>query len=262
MSSPDQIARQARRNRMWMMILALLVVALIGLAAGMFVGRPGDPEAAPEEPQSPASPELTPQANTGGEEFEPVPGENTEEGGLYEVNFPATPEGAASAMLAALEAEGTNDLPMLTRAYQTYHQGTWDEDLVEGDVLEMRAFDMDLNALDVGSEFDEDFPGEGTYWYDQPLAIAWEVVDDETIKVMTLVNQEVSDGADFYSRHRYIHVRTLVWDPETRGGDWMVTSIDDRNILPVKEEHEVTYERWSPIRFPETGVRLPQDDSS
>lgn len=261
MSSPDQITRQAQRNRLWMMAAAVVVVALLSMAAGLYMGRSSDAELEQSHPQAPDEQSLSPQTNPEGEEFTPESGQRLEHN-LYEVGFTRTPRGAVSMVLASLAAESTNDLTALTRAHTTYHEGEWDQDKVQGVVLDQRALKISQVVAWDQRELAPDFPGPSSYWFNEPLGVAWQVQDQESIMVMVLVNQEISDGGDFYSKHRYIHARTLQWDEQRRGGDWVITQVNDLHndppIAPVEEEHELSHTRWSPLVTSAAGeVRTP-----
>ena len=45
-------------------------------------------------------------------------------------------------------------------------------------------------------------------------------------------------------------------DPDRRGGDWVVDSVDDPGIVPQLEEHDLAHERWSPLRVSDAGETL------
>lgn len=249
MSTPSQIAAQAARTRRRLYLAAGLVLLLLAVAAGWFLGR-----GAPSPPQeTPAAPEPSPTAQ--GEGFELLSGQDMAQG-TYPVRFPHTPQGAVSATVHGLHAQSTNDAEALAEVLSTYHRADYDAAAVEETVLADRALEM-LHNQPEGSSFDmEDFPSPAAYHYTTPLAVWWQEQDADTVEVLVLADQEASDGAGVVLEGRYIYGRTLVWDEGTRGGDWVVDAVTDPTLTgtePTEEEYELDHPSWTPIVIPGEG---------
>lgn len=250
MSTPAHIAAQTgrRRSRLYLgAAAALLVLVVVG---AWFLGRAtATPESEPES----AEPATPPAADTG--DLELLAGES-QALGRYPVGFPQTTQGAASAAVHGLQAQSTNDAQALADALNIYHRHDYDTTHVEQTILEERALDLFLSQPE-GSDFDkDDFPVPGAYFYTSPLAVWWEEQDAETIQVLILADNEMSDGAALVIEGRYIYGRAMVWDADTRGGDWVVEEVTDpakTGAKPLDEEYELDHPEWTPITIPDRG---------
>lgn len=243
MSTPSQIAAQAARTRRRLYLAAGLVLVLLAVLGGWLLGR--GTSSPPQE--APAAPDPSPTAP--GQEFELLTGESLAYGS-YPVKFPHTPQGAVSATVHGLQAQSTNDAQILVEVLSTYHGADYTIAAVEDEVLIERALDLRLLQPE-GSDFDmEEFPHPAAYHYITPLAVWWEVQDDNTVEVAVLAHNEASDGAGVVMEGRYIYARTMVWDEGTRGGDWVVEAVTDptrTGTSPKREEYELDHPSWTPI---------------
>lgn len=248
MSTPAQIAAQAgrRRRRLYLgAAAALLVLVVVG---AWFLGRTtATPEPEPAEPATP------PAADTG--DLELLAGES-QALGRYPVGFPQTEQGAVSAAVHGLQAQSTNDAQALADALNIYHQYDYDTTHVEQTILQERALELSLSQPD-GADFDkDDYPVPGSYFYISPLAVWWEEQDAQTIQVLVLADNEMSDGAALVVEGRYIYGRAMVWDTDTRGGDWVVEEVTDptrTNTRVSPEDMELDNPEWTPITITGTG---------
>ncbi|MFE3455923.1 hypothetical protein ACFXKD_00135 [Nocardiopsis aegyptia] len=242
MSTPSQIAAQAARTRRRLYLAAGLVLLLLAVAGGWFLGR----GASDPVEEAPAAPEPSPTSQADG--FELLDGGELSQG--LPVRFPHTPQGAVSATVHGLHAQSTNDARALAEVLSTYHRADYDAGDIEEGILADRALEMRLNQPD-GSDFDmDDFPSPASYHYITPVAVWWQEQDADTVEVAVLADMEASDGAAVVVEGRYIFGRTLVWDEGTRGGDWVVDAVTDptrTGTRPRPEEYELDHPSWTPI---------------
>lgn len=232
MATPIEIEDHARRwKRRFFVALAVIVVlamAAVAWAFGLFT--PGErEEAAP-------APEPTQAAPTG-DGFVPVEGQA--QVGRHQVEFPQSPHGAVSAMLAYLSGISTNDAAAWAQAETVYGPVEVSPEHVEDVLLPERAqyvagYAPDTASVDTGS-----FPLDNSYFYLRPMAVAWEEVAQDRVQVAVLVTEEISDGAGTVFTQRMIHTGHMVWDPQVRGGDWVRTgdqAADDEGWYSYTQE--------------------------
>ncbi|OOC52466.1 MULTISPECIES: hypothetical protein [Nocardiopsis] len=251
MSTPAQVAEHAARNRRRLLIGGAAVVVVIAMLVGWIIGRgsSGDAEAPPE-----ASPSASPNPLADPDSFIPDGGQELI-GGQYPAGFPHTPEGAASAAVHEIRSMSTNDPEALAEIATIYYGNNVTIEAVEKDLLWNRAREIEMTKPS-GAPFDvELFPAPGSYYFINPIGVGWEELEDGIIEVHVLSEDEIGDGMGLAFTRTYIHGRRMKWDPQVRGGDWVVEQVKD----PIFEdfyvfdadEYDLDNPIWTPIAFPE-----------
>lgn len=253
MSTPAQITAKVAKNRRRALILGVVLVLMAAVGLGIYLGRSTSgtsPESVPE-----ASPSESEDPQEDGA-FMPESGERVISG-RYPAEFSHSPEGAASAVVHGVMSWGTNDVQALATSSSVYYGVEFSVEDIESELLPMRAMGIE-RSVPAGHTFDPDlFPAAGSYHYITPTGIAWDQdeQDQDLVSVWVLAQEEISDGLGTVFERPYVHGRLMRWDPQVRGGDWVVEEITD----PIFEEYfdvdpaefELDHERWTPLEFPE-----------
>lgn len=259
MSTPTQITARAVRNRRLTYISLGLVVVLLALAVGWWMGSSTDDSAkepVEDAPVSETEPSRSP-APDPSEDFVVHPGQDLHHN-RYPVRFTNDVRGAVSAVIHGLEAQSTNDAEVLAQVLSLYHAEEYGPAKVEQDILDHRAQRL-RSGRPEGTDFDEEaYPAPTSYHYITALGVWWEEQDPHTIEVLVLAEEEVSDGAALTGQLRYIYGRLMVWDASTRGGDWVVQEVTDPSLTidfygGDPEVYELDYPEWTPVVNDDTG---------
>lgn len=250
MSKPAQNAAHTRR-RLYLTLGALLLVAAVAAvsaAAGSWFVLRTNSEVSSEPAAEPST--SAPSPGLDENRFVPEAGQAMAHD-RFQVRFPHTTEGATSLALVYLQALSTNDAETLALVFDAYADTEDPEADVQEWLFPARVHDIEafLPAFDR-----EEFPAPGSYYYIDPLAVAWDEVDADTVDVWVLANEEVSDGESVFTRS-YIHGMRLEWDPWVRFGDWVITDVEDPSGSMAfdlgDEYYSLDHELWTPVFFPE-----------
>lgn len=251
MSTPTQIAARAATARRRALIVATVVLVLLAVGVGWYLGRSTSGSGASGEE---ASPSASPNPLADPDSFVPEGGQRLADG-QYPVGFSHSPEGAASAAIAAVRALSTNDEGVLADVMSLYYEGEYTSEQVEEFFFPQRAEEIAFSLQDDPAFNPEAFPAPESYYYITPIGVRWEQVDADSVNVLVLAQEEASDGEGLAFERPYIYGRQLRWDGQVRGGDWVIAGARDPSDehLYVYDEYNYTLDNpdWTPIAFPE-----------
>ncbi|CAL9623611.1 hypothetical protein SUDANB121_05905 (plasmid) [Nocardiopsis dassonvillei] len=169
----------------------------------------------------------------------------------YPAGFPNTPEGAVSAAVHEIRALATLDTEDLVEAGSVYYGYDVTPDVIEEKLFPDRALGIEL-SMPPGAVFaPEGFPAPGASYQVVPVGVHWEELEEGLVRVIVLSEDEISDGRGLEFSRTYVHGRHMRWEPEVRGGDWIVVEVGDPiyadDYGPDPAALTLDDDRWTPL---------------
>ncbi|WP_306367976.1 hypothetical protein [Nocardiopsis sp. CC223A] len=252
---PAPASRRSRAGRALLVsggAAALALAVMIGWALGRDVAAP----AAPTDREAQASPTAaaeSPQEQLFGEVnggFIVHEGRH-QVAGRYPAGFPNSPEGAVSAAVHEIRAMATLDPADLVVASGVYYGLDVTEQQLQEEFLPQRAREIAMTMPSGGAFNPNWFPASGAFYRVEPVGVGWEELEDGTVAVAVLSEDEIGDGLGLAFTRTYIHGRQMRWDPDLRGGDWVVDLVTDPIFEDYydfrPEDYELSNGLWTPI---------------
>ncbi|GLZ16140.1 hypothetical protein Acsp04_63750 [Actinomadura sp. NBRC 104425] len=225
MTSTQQIREAARRRRRRARLLVGVVAALAAVlvVSSLMSGSGGDGDAhgGPAPSSDGRSGSISPQGAV------TLPGAAELLDERFPVRFPHTPQGAAAAMAAMLNASWTLDADHNLRAADIYAQPQIRERAREAAVPSARGM-----REHIGLPPDGPLPNEA-YVRVTPIGVRWKVITPDQIRVAMMVNVTAAASAQATPQSQVVALGSdWVWDPSVRGGDWVWTLDDVSEFVP------------------------------